>query len=81
MAGPTAPVPCAGCSRPLGVARSAQGGIFCSPLCGELPTSSMAYRNALIEALAKRTDMSYGLIGLEFDISRQRVEQIVNTGS
>lgn len=70
-------VRCRGCRRRLGVATDTHNGVYCDEQCAELPPASAHdWRDDLI-VLLDRDNVDRQTIAAQFDITKQRVSQIV----
>lgn len=74
---PLTDVRCRGCRRQLGVATDVHNGVYCDPVCTLLPPASANdARDDLIVLLALGgTDRQ--AIADEFDLTKQRVSQVI----
>lgn len=71
-------VRCRGCGRQIGAATDVHNGVYCCEVCSFFePMSPMAARDDII-VLLDRLDVSRDVLASEFDITKQRVSQIVS---
>lgn len=74
----TLTVKCRGCHRQVGVA-SKDYALYCTQACQDMPPATQdEERDSLIEALVRIKGLSPTSIAARFDISRQRVHQILH---
>lgn len=72
------PVRCRGCGRQIGVATDVHNAVFCDEVCSLFePTSPMAARDDVV-VLLDRLGVNREVLAAEFDITKQRVSQIVS---
>lgn len=70
-------VRCRCCKRLLGVA-PADFRVYCDEMCAsDFPVATAESRDALIEAIFQKTGRSKTSLAAEFEVSRQRVDQIL----
>jgi hypothetical protein len=74
-------VRCRCCKRLLGVGPS-DFRVYCDEMCYEdYPVATAESRDALIEAIFQKTGRSKTSLAKQFEVSRQRVDQILGTRS
>ena len=74
-------VRCRGCRRKIGVATDTHNGVYCDEACTQLPPASPNdWRNDLI-VLLDRNHIDRQTIAAEFNITKQRVSQIVQSAA
>lgn len=72
------PVRCRGCMRQVGVATDVHNAVYCDEACAEFePASAMAARDDVV-VLLDRLGVNRDVLAAEFDITKQRVSQIVS---
>lgn len=73
----TEPVRCRGCKRQVGLATGVHNGVFCDEACrDDIPATEYEGRDAIISLLAAR-GTARSALGAEFDLSKQRISQIL----
>lgn len=69
---------CRGCHRLLGIG-PADFRIYCDVQCAsDFPATAQEGRDALIEAIFQATGISKTALAKNFEVSRQRVDQIIS---
>lgn len=70
-------VRCRGCRRRIGVASDVHNGVYCEPLCATLPPAGANDARDDLIVLFDRLGIDRQTISAEFDITKQRVSQVL----